>query len=285
MISFCTYFYNDFDNKWDAFVNNFLSSIKDFKDYELLIINNGGKGFDKEKIDVYNLNARILSIEKNVNPGGAKEFAIDNADGEFIWILDSDDFFEFDTNYYNDLDFEKINLIDLTTKVKLDNDLYMSFSVIIPSKLVNDYGNPYRDWKYWCEELPLNKWILSNNIQKYNTKFGKYTYLNDVPRPVSIGRVLGNISSILEILKDEKLYQFDKGKKGWIKYGNKLTFNYLMWMKITRNEFFSRRTDLLPSKFVEFIFFTNIHWLFFSVGRLILSFFGLSKGWRKRRVK
>ncbi|MGI5846398.1 MAG: glycosyltransferase family 2 protein, partial [Alphaproteobacteria bacterium] len=61
-----------------------------FKDYEIIVINDGSPENDKEFLDKYSEKINYFKTE-NKGPGHARNFGIKKAVGEYIAFLDSDD--------------------------------------------------------------------------------------------------------------------------------------------------------------------------------------------------
>lgn len=74
----------------EATINSVLNQT--FPDFELIIVDDNSETEYKEFIDKFQ-DARIkyFKLEKNIGPGGARNFGIKQATGEYVAIIDSDD--------------------------------------------------------------------------------------------------------------------------------------------------------------------------------------------------
>lgn len=276
-ITFATYFYNDFEKRWPDFIKQFKKSIGIYKNYELLLINNGGKKFDFISED---LNLRIIDIPRNICPGGAKRVAIEYALGEYIWVLDNDDIFSFNIAEIDRLDCKEL----ITYEWKQDkpqnwHGVTPTWAYIIPRNLIDDFSNPLNDWDGWHEEVPFQNWIDRNNIKILKSEAFEYLYLNNQQRNTSKGRVLGYIISGKKLISNEEYAKLRFGRIGWDKALKKWTFEYLMWSNANRKYFKDNIEILYPSKFTKVIFALCIHKFFFLCGRFFLKLFKIEKEW------
>ena len=109
----------------DKYVKFSIESIKkqSYRNWELLIINDCSTDNTKNIISKYkSKNIKIFNLIKNVGPYKATDFALKNAKGEYIAILDSDDYSHHLRIQSQVLELDNDNTIGLVfTKYKLVN--------------------------------------------------------------------------------------------------------------------------------------------------------------------
>ena len=90
----------------EKFINRCVDSIlsQTFKDFELILINDGSKDKSLEIIEKYRVDKRVrIFTQKNQGPAVARNFGISVAKGSYIMFIDSDDYIDPDyiETYYN----------------------------------------------------------------------------------------------------------------------------------------------------------------------------------------
>lgn len=99
---------------------------QDFKDYEIIVINDKSKDNTAKVAEKYNV--KLIHNKHQLKPGGSRNVGIENATGEYIIFLDADDYlYEIDT----------LSKIDkMIGKQKIDI-LYMGFIMNVDGNLEN----------------------------------------------------------------------------------------------------------------------------------------------------
>jgi len=110
----------------EKFINRSIDSVlkQDFKDYEIIIIDDGSKDMTYEKIKKYLTNKIKYIKQKNMGPASARNKGIKNSIGEYIAFLDSDD------------EWMPFHLSECIKKLDADNSLGLVFT-----HSINHYNN------------------------------------------------------------------------------------------------------------------------------------------------
>lgn len=173
-----------------------------FKDYELILVDDGSKDKSGEIIDKYKLEKNVIVIHKaNGGLSDARNCGIKSATGEYLMFVDGDDFL------LNDMCLENIG--QAIEKSKAD---------IIQYKMV-----------YYYQQS--NKYVYNKNIEDIKgNKIEKLNFLNKNGQ-VSISACDKIIKS--SIIKDNKLY-FEKGLSS-----EDVKWSYLLYFHINSIEVLS----------------------------------------------
>lgn len=288
-ITFATYFYNDFDKRIGFFIEQLKKSLNGNNDYELLLINNGGRKLVIDEVLFSNINYRIVDMPKNLNPGGAKEKIVDEAKGDFLWILDNDDEFSFSAEilFSSQLNEKKVYSVNWShthqfTKFKNQINAW-TWAFIFPTKLIKE-NNPFRGWHHWYEEVLLESWFIKNKINIKNDVEKlldfKYKYINNMSSRIRvIDRSYQECISLYKILCNSSLNNIQVDYKWWVKMNKKRSFEYFMHSKINRKTFLLTKDVIFHSTFIKFVFSSRLYNIVFSLGRFFLHLFNIEKGW------
>ena len=114
----------------EKYIEKCLDSIKNqtFKDYEVLIINDGSKDNTKKLIEKY-LNDKRFKLFNRTNHGigASRNFGLDESSGEYICFIDSDDYVDkkYLEKLYNkilkeNLDIVVCNYIELSEELNIE---------------------------------------------------------------------------------------------------------------------------------------------------------------------
>ena len=134
-----------------------------FSDYELIVVNDASTDNTKEVVSQFD-KVKLINNEKNIKAGGARNVGLDNAKGEYIIFLDSDDIF------VDNLILQRIN--NNIIENEYPDIVYLGFSYVkenmektmLPNEINSQKNNRIRDWKYanvW--DVCWNKEFLSKN--------------------------------------------------------------------------------------------------------------------------
>lgn len=129
-----------------------------YKNFELLIIDDGSTDSSLQIAKKYSKDARInIFTIKNVGLSAARNFGIENASGDYLYFVDSDDFVE-------------PTLLDdvINTMIIDDSEMVIfNFNSVDEnsSPIKNPFVIPLMDGKYSSEEVMLS--YLKGNIQNY----------------------------------------------------------------------------------------------------------------------
>lgn len=138
-----------------------------FKDYEILVINDFSTDKTKEIVEKYK-DVKLINHSKNKKAGGARNTGIDNAKGEYVFFLDSDD------QIYDSNVLQKIS--DNIDKNNSPDIVYLGFKAIgnsfsgkyIPNETNSIKYNRIKEWKFaniW--DVCWNKNFLNNNKLRF----------------------------------------------------------------------------------------------------------------------
>jgi glycosyltransferase involved in cell wall biosynthesis len=166
----------------DKYVKFCIESIKkqSYRNWELLIVNDCSTDNTKNIISKYkSKNIKIFNLIKNVGPYKATDFALKNAKGEYIAILDSDDYshrlriqsqvLELDNDNTIGLVFTKYKLVNYKNKILKSNKNQQFISE-------DDFNK-----KFPCINLACNSSAMFRReyIKKIKFYSKKYFYSND----------------------------------------------------------------------------------------------------------
>lgn len=151
-------------------------SIQTFKDFEVICINDGSTDSSLEIIKKYvNSDKRFKVINKeNTGYGHSMNLGLDNCQGKFVAIVESDDYIEqnmleilYNISTQNDLDIARCNYKEISNETKLKVDLSW-----IPEKKVlkplNNYVIFYQAPAIWVN-LYRKAFLVENNIRFLET--------------------------------------------------------------------------------------------------------------------
>ena len=88
----------------EEYIQRSIKSVKEqtFQDYEIVVVNDCSKDETKKKVEEIG-GVKLINHEENKGAGGARNSALDVAEGEYIIFLDGDDYLH-DSNVLEKLD-------------------------------------------------------------------------------------------------------------------------------------------------------------------------------------
>lgn len=195
----------------EKYIEKCLNSIKNqtFKDYEVLIINDGSKDKSKQKIEQFLTDKRFkLYNRTNHGIGASRNFGIKEAKGNYVMFIDSDDYIEKDT------------LKILYNKITKDN-----LDVVVCDYYEEDYDTKtlkeikIKDFK----NTTINKkpeLLLTINKSPWNKMF-KYSLIKDMKFPSNL-KYEDSVFVCLS-MKDAQIGKVNKCLNHYIVHGNSET--------------------------------------------------------------
>lgn len=93
-------------------IRSCLDQTLDISEYEIIIVNDCSTDFTKKILEVYELEARIFNLEKNIGLSAARNFGIKQSKGQFVVFLDADDYFHSSLLTVEKLFLEENNSLD-----------------------------------------------------------------------------------------------------------------------------------------------------------------------------
>ncbi len=161
-----------------------------YKNLEILVVNDASTDKSKETVEKLidsDNRIRLINLQKNAGAGNARNIGLDNATGELIAFIDSDDWI--DTNFYNILydnmrkynsdiavagilnEYEYKSKSEIRYKYEYDNCLDNFFALELLSRSINQdiYITPIVNNKLYKKELFL----------KHNIKYDKTSLYED----------------------------------------------------------------------------------------------------------
>lgn len=161
-----------------------------FEDIEIICVNDGSTDNSLNILEEYaNNDNRIMIIsQENSGQGSARNNGLNNAVGEYIYFMDSDDILETDTlkDCYNvvkgdNLDFVMFQLINFNEN---DQSYYQEFDYNMPNvgKLVGDSIFSYKDLDNLIFQVavsPVNKLYNKQFLRNINVKFPEDVIFED----------------------------------------------------------------------------------------------------------
>ncbi|MBO6213490.1 glycosyltransferase family 2 protein [Algoriella sp.] len=168
--------------------------IQSFSDYELLLINDGSTDDSAKICDEYSkIDDRIKVLhKKNGGVSSARNLGLDNAEGKFVFFVDSDDYLLEDSLNFlkkeEDVDLYKFKISTLkehklTKKdiseitVKLDNELWR---YIFNKEIIDSKSLRFIDIKYGEDFNFIAKYFSLSKVNKFVDTF-VYVYREDTP--------------------------------------------------------------------------------------------------------
>lgn len=158
----------------EPYIKRCLESVvnQDFKDFEIIIVNDGSKDGSDKIIKEFLKDKRIKYFKKeNGGLSSARNYGLKHATGEYVAFLDSDD--------YVDLDYYK----KMTDQIKTKADIIESdFIWEYPDKQVYDYTKINNKERYLIDirVVAWNKLYKKSLIDKLNLEFTLNTRYEDV---------------------------------------------------------------------------------------------------------
>ena len=146
---------------------------QNFKDFELLLINDGSTDSTMSKISVYEKKYEFIRTINKENEGVAKtrNLGIDKATGKYIMFIDNDDFIDEDylQNHYNAIVKDNFD-IAISGYKRVDNNN----RILKQKKLIDTY------WSRYLSITPWAKIYKTSFIKQCNSKFFSYPIGEDV---------------------------------------------------------------------------------------------------------
>lgn len=146
-------------------INNQLNV--DFEEIEVLIIEDGGDEIDFNRFSFPNIkNIHWIASRNHLGCGEVRNYGLNNAIGEWIWFVDSDDYLPFDTSLEYVIDSIKNTKSDLpyfamyhnlpNGNFELKNVLYTGvYTKLFKKEIIDRYSirfvksNAYEDWCFF----------------------------------------------------------------------------------------------------------------------------------------
>ncbi len=219
------------ENYIERAINSVLN--QDFKDYELIVINDCSTDNTLEKINKFN-NIKIINSKKNLGLGAVRNIGIDNAKGEYILHLDGDDTMynetvlsrinelignnEFDIIFLGFEDVGGHGKLRISTKENSTKEARIAcdstFSVpskcwnkrfLLENKIKFEEGIYYEDMEYSMKAVILAKKLGYGDFpifKYYRNRKGSIMTTPNLKRCSDMYRVVANILDLYEITPD-----------------------------------------------------------------------------------
>lgn len=265
-----------------------------FKDFELIIINDGSTDSSRKICEEYAKNdnrIKLINIE-NAGLANARNKGIDIAKGDYIGFIDSDDFIESnmyeelyadcinnnsdisiigvkyvdeDNKCFNEYIPEKADIIEIMKKAYAWNKLYKR-NLFIDNKLYFASKKYYED-----VELIPKLFVKANKVSCI--KISRYNYLkrNGSITQKRDEKILDNLwayTSVKKYLINENLYdiyssEFEQCVKNFKKYYCKILYDYpTIFLLKNSNRIISQFREIENIKISEYIIFFKMHAIF-----------------------
>lgn len=162
----------------DNTIKNTIDSVltQSCNDYEIIIVNDASTDNTLKVLEqMKNIkNIEIINLEQNKKAGGARNVGIDNANGEYIIFLDSDDVLERGAieKINNTIGKDTPDIVYLGFKIKGNE----KEEIILPNEHNSIKQNRLSEWKY------ENVWDIcwnKNFLNKNNIRFVENRYFED----------------------------------------------------------------------------------------------------------
>ncbi|KAG4082298.1 nucleotide-diphospho-sugar transferase [Neocallimastix lanati (nom. inval.)] len=180
-----------------------------FKDYELIIVDDASTDNSLEILKKYKETddrIKIIHLEINKGPGGARNIGIDNVEGEYIGFVDSDDYI--DERFF-----------ELLMKNSYDNDIVVGHITKGTNISENYIKIKHTRWAIY-DKIWKKSFIKNNNIRfnEFKRHGGDDTEFN---------RVANKFRPKILKLPDEGIYYYYKRRTGSVmNYSNKRLRNF-----------------------------------------------------------
>ena len=173
----------------EKYLNDCVNSIlvQDFKDYEVILINDGSKDHSIEICNCFAAkysNIKVVSIE-NGGPSNARNIGLSIANGEYIQFLDSDDELKngmlskvnkFAMEYdYPDIILFESEIMDEKRRILRNESLPHNGNIDFRDELIN----LNQKFKSTTLHYKWNKWYKKDIIDRQNIKFDKDVRLGE----------------------------------------------------------------------------------------------------------
>lgn len=178
-----------------SWLNKALNSVskQNYKNIEILVINDGSKENINNIINENNLNIRIINKE-NGGPGSARNIGIENSNGKYIAFLDSDDL------WLPEKLLKQINFMETNKYIWSQHSYEMFWENKNKSKIIDTSvyaNNVYKDcfisFKVQTSCVVVLKSILfENNIRFSNKRYGEDgDFYQQIAKKYQLGYVNG----------------------------------------------------------------------------------------------
>ncbi len=163
-------------------ITNALDSIKNAdsnKGVKVIVVNDGSTDNTQNILEEYEMeNLKVINLEKNIRPGGARNLAIKECDTKYFTILDADD------------EFRKNIFLDLIPHIKKDYDI-IKFNYMYKNKdrvFFEKYNQNFNSKLYDkdIEKLALDNYYSVSRvyrtdfIKENNIKYTEKIYYEDI---------------------------------------------------------------------------------------------------------
>lgn len=155
-------------------------SHQSYKDYEVIIVNDGSTDNSEEVIDTFLSDKRFLKLSKeNGGLSDARNYGVAASSGDYLLFIDGDDYIDTDLlmNINNVLkdkkyDMVKFNFVDVVNDEKMEHKEYINESkeVSINDLIPFDYFEPACGFAYNLEFYKKNKFMFTKN--RYHEDYG-----------------------------------------------------------------------------------------------------------------
>tara|TARA_R110001606_G_scaffold313626_1_gene460259 strand:- start:969 stop:1955 length:987 start_codon:yes stop_codon:yes gene_type:complete len=193
----------------ELYIEECLSSIlnQEFKDLELLLINDGSTDSSLEickRISLANSNVKLFS-QKNNGTASARNKGINNANGDYIWFIDSDDIIRGDSltlisdilkKTNRDLLFFNMSTFNVDNELKIEPNLKRN--LIVKDTLIGENNISQFFNSSVCRYIYKRDFIIKNNLVFDINQYYEDAYFNI--------KVFNKIKNILKI--EETLYYY-----------------------------------------------------------------------------
>lgn len=169
----------------EKYLHKCINSIlrQDFEDFELLLINDGSTDNSGEICDQYKIQDKRINVFHQINSGvsAARNKGIDNARGEWITFVDSDDYIE--NNYFETLKYSiDSDWIFLNIDREINNEIITSLKFKNQKLNISDFIKKYSLYPHFPG--PYAKFFKTNYIREnklrynINLKYGEDAVFN-----------------------------------------------------------------------------------------------------------